>query len=144
MKHGLYILSNEVLDKLEIIKIGMSERLEERVFDYDATFTNNYYKYIYDIISPQLNHGEILYLESLVLTYTKEYTSKYFVSEYRTISKENSPTTSPTIEVYHNLICNTLKNYHISFNIIEHPTFEKKTYINNESTDRTNELNELK
>lgn len=131
---GLYILTNPVLNDQKTIKIGMSLRIHERVYDYDAVFTEN--KYLYCFITKKSSKTEILKLESLVLEKTKELRNFKFSTEYRKL-------TDFTLKNYYDLIVNCLKENNVQYEILENPVFEKKVNYNRETLDRTDELKNI-
>lgn len=136
---GLYILGNPHLFTQSTIKIGMSIRLHERLFDYDATFTDNKYYYCY--ITNTLTREQILYIEKIILDETKHLRNKHFSSEYRNFNDDF------TIEKYHNLIIDTLELFKINHQVKINPVFTKpkKTNLQQiESLDRTSELTNIK
>ena len=136
---GLYILGNPHLDDHHIIKIGMSMRLQERLFDYDATFTDNKYHFCY--VTKTLTKEQILYIEKKVLIETKEFRNKKLSSEYRNFDDKYD------VEKYNNLIINTLEQYKIEYDVMINPEFAKPKKIKSnhiETLDRTDELEELK
>lgn len=136
---GLYILGNPHLDDHHIIKIGMSMRLQERLFDYDAIFTDNKYHFCY--VTKTLTKEQILYIEKKVLIETKEFRNKKLSSEYRNFDDNYN------IEKYNNLIINTLEEFKIEYDIMINPEFPKPKKIKShhiETLDRTDELEELK
>lgn len=114
---GLYILGNPHLFSQSTIKIGMSMRLHERLFDYDATFTDNEYYYCYT--TNTLTKEQILYIEKIILDETKHLRNKHFSSEYRIFNNDF------TIEKYHNLIIDTLELLKIDYQIKINPEFPK-------------------
>lgn len=132
---GLYILTNSILKHLDVIKIGMSMRLNERLFDYDSVFTNN--KYIYCYVT-DLDKLQILYIEKLILSETEQHRNFQFSSEYRNINN------SYTIFYYHNLIINILEMFKINYEILIEPKFNKPTYVyEKENLSKIEEIQQL-
>lgn len=136
---GLYILGNPHLNNCNIIKIGMSMRLEERLYDYDDVFTNNRYYFCYE--THTLSKEQILYIEKLVLNETKDLRNIGLSSEYRNLNDIY------TIDKYHNIIINTLELLKIEYTVIKNPEFTKPHKIKLDEIEilnRTNELGEIK
>jgi superfamily II DNA or RNA helicase len=129
---GLYILGNPHLDDNSIIKIGMSMRLSERLFDYDAIFSDNQYHYCY--VTNALTKYHILFLEKRILDDTIQYRNKRFSTEYRNINE------TFTVDNYHNLIINTLELFKIDYELKIKPEFPKPKKIKSEPIDLSEEL----
>lgn len=128
---GIYILTNSHLEKCNTIKIGMSMRLEERVFDYDKVFSNNKYLYCY---KTELSKECIYYIEQLILSKTELYRNTDFSSEYRLV-------TINSVARYHNIICETFDEFKIPSDILENPIFTKpKNYKTTEPLDSSDEV----
>lgn len=127
---GLYILTNQFLEDNQTIKFGMSLRLNERLFDYDAVFTNNRYLYCYIM---ELNKEHILFLEKIILEKTIKFRNFKLSSEYRIYTD---------INYYHNVVCGTLDKYEIKYEIQENPIFEKIKQ-NSETLDKTKYLQNI-
>jgi superfamily II DNA or RNA helicase len=134
---GLYLLTSTVLDDTKIIKPGMSERLEGRVYDYRAFFVDAKYEICY-IFSDKYNKNDILYIEYLVLYETYEfYTDEVkmrYPTEYRQIDKKT----------IHEIIVNILTINNIDYKIDNKPNYDKPIDYKLESTDRTDELKNIK
>lgn len=129
---GLYILGNPHLNGQNIIKIGMSMRLEERVFDYDSVFSDNQYHFCY--VTNSLTKDKILYIEKLILDDTIQYRNNGFSTEYRNINNNF------TIDNYHNLIIKTLELFKIDYEVKINPEFVKPKNIKSEPIDLSEEL----
>lgn len=129
---GLYILVNPVLRILNTIKIGMSMRLEERIFDYDVCFAGNEYVYCYELDTTK---DIILTIESHILECTKNMNNmEYFTTEYRKVTEKFS------VSYYHNLIISSLNECEIQYNVHNNPKFKKQYNEKSEPLDLTNEL----
>lgn len=132
---GLYILINPLLESQYIIKIGMSMRLHERVYDYNSIFTRN--KYCYCYVTPHITKEQILYIEKLVLEKTIDYRNLFFSSEYRNVSDLFSK------ENYHNLIIDLLELFKIEYKIKIDPVFAPPKTLCVEAFDRVEEMNAI-
>ncbi len=130
---GLYILINPLLESVNTIKLGMSMRLQERLFDYNYVFMNNTYYYCY--VTPNITKEQILYIEKLVLDKTIEKRNKTFSSEYRIVEKTFSK------ENYHNIIIDILEALKIEYEVKFEPLFTQPKNRKIEIVDRTEELN---
>lgn len=113
---GLYMLTNPVLRELNAIKLGMSMRLEERLYDYEKFCTNNKYIYCYSL---DVTKEQILYLEKIILQHTCDLRHEMFSTEYRIFNKLNC------VKYYHNIIVNYLKEFKVTYEILQNPTFPR-------------------
>lgn len=118
---GLYMLHNNVTDEHKTIKIGMSMRLHERIFDYCTHFNNN--EYYYCFITPKLERIHVLYIEKLVLDETKEMRNNKFGIEYRLMDKKY------TCKTYYEIIIKYLEQYNVEYKVLEYPVFKRPLYI---------------
>ena len=115
---GLYIISCEALKLLKTLKIGMSMRLNERVYDYDIIFKNTQYLLCYEFLN-DLTRQDILEIEKIILDKTINNASNLFQSEYRQYENEEY------VNYLHELITNILHEHQIIFNVLHNPKFEK-------------------
>jgi superfamily II DNA or RNA helicase len=115
---GLYIISCEALKLLKTLKIGMSMRLNERVYDYDIIFKNTQYLLCYEFLN-DLTRQDILEIEKIILDKTINNASNLFQSEYRQYENEEY------VNYLHELITNVLHEHQIIFNVLHNPKFEK-------------------
>src|SRR3972149_1181604 len=130
---GLYILtSSELLNVNLTIKLGMSMRLNQRVFDYYDVFSNAYNPFCY-VLQDQTKE-QILAIESEVLNKTSDKRNRNFTTEWRYITTEFS------IKEYHDLIISILNYHQIKYDILQNPHFEKPKDMVKEPLDRTEEL----
>lgn len=118
---GIYILLNKHLEFNKTIKIGMSLDLENRLYDYESVFANNYYVYCYILDNYDFNY--IHSIETIILNKTLKYRNYELSSEYRYIFDNFN------ITEYHELIINILNTNNIEYNILDKPTMEKKKKI---------------
>lgn len=131
---GLYILTNLVLDAFKTIKIGMSMRLEERLYDYEICFANNRYLFCYEL---ETTKDVILIIEAHILKLTKHLNNReYFATEYRKITDEYD------LQYYHHLIISSLDECGIKYVIHENPVFDK-TMTEKKSIEQPEELNSI-
>ena len=82
---GLYILSSPLLNKIGGCKLGMSIRLQSRIFDYTTYFGLPYYYACYQF-SDDHTINEILFIEKHILDETKQYHHPELGSEFRYMS----------------------------------------------------------
>ena len=130
---GLYILtSSELLNVNLTIKLGMSMRLNQRVFDYYDVFSNAYNPFCY--VLPDRTKEQILAIESEVLNKTSDKRNRNFTTEWRYITTEFG------IKEYHDLIISILNYHQIKYDILQNPHFEKPKDMVKEPLDRTEEL----
>lgn len=134
MQKGLYILSNPHLLRNNVLKIGMSLRLEERVYDYDAVFSDNYYEYCY--VTTNLTKEQILYIEKQILDVTKDKRNLELSSEYRYM------TDIFTLLKYHNIVLDFFDKYNIDYELLEKPKFKKPISTIKEDLNMEQQLNE--
>ena len=136
---GIYILHNIILNILDTIKIGMSMDLRNRLFDYLKVFMNNIYLYCFKL-DEELSRKEILYLEKTILEKTSHYRNNDLSTEYRTVSDNF------TVEQYVRIICETLEEFEVKYEMLKNITFEmptKEKEINDGDINREDELNNL-
>ena len=115
---GLYILESSHLKLNKTLKIGMSEKLENRWSHYKPFIPDAHYLYCYELLD-NLTKKDILYLESLVLNETKESRNTGLATEYRIIDCDE----------LHQIIIKYLNYYNVEYKIHEKPIF--KTCKNN-------------
>jgi hypothetical protein len=134
---GLYLLSTNYLKMISHYKFGMSLRINQRWYDYNAVFLDPYYLYCYEFLSNNTK-DEILYIEKILLDKTKKNKSTFFQSEYRNFTNEE-------LLNFHDLILETLKEYNIKYILHTNPIFPRPEYLTNiENIDITSELENLK
>lgn len=78
---GLYLLSSNVLEKLQTIKFGMSMRIEYRWIDYLQIFNDAKYLYYYEF-NDNLTREQILQIESIIIDLHKLERNYDFQTEY--------------------------------------------------------------
>jgi len=111
---GLYILSSEALNKLNVIKFGMSECLQNRVYDYKNVFKDPYYMACYEL-SNNFDKIKITQFEQIVLNKTLNYKTEMFASEYRKIE---------FVEL-NKIVCDTLNEHNIPYIYHKYPSWDK-------------------
>jgi superfamily II DNA or RNA helicase len=112
---GLYILCSPILDKINASKLGMSLRLQSRIFDYYTYFGKPYYYACYQLPDDH-THTEIYFLEQLILKSTEHLHHPDLASEFRYMS----PCTLDSV-IKHVLACHNVPyTYHnpIKFDLI--------------------------
>jgi len=110
---GLYILSSSLLKSIKTLKIGMSEKLENRWSNYKCFIPDAHYLYCYEILN-NLTKKDILYLESLILNETIKSRNIDLATEYRSIN----------CETLHKIIIKYLEYYNVTYIIHENPKFK--------------------
>jgi superfamily II DNA or RNA helicase len=131
MLSGLYLLRAKPLERDRVLKIGMSMKLNNRLYDYCSVYKKPYYLYNYLINESK---EMILFLEKNILDKTIDKHHEDYSTEYRSYDD---------IKYYHNLICDTLNEYKIDFKIIENPQYEREYNYLSESLIRENELTNI-
>ncbi len=111
---GLYILDSSHLKLNNTLKIGMSEKLENRWANYKCFIPDAHYLYCYEFLD-DLTKKDILYLESLVLNETKHLRNMSLATEYRIID----------CDTLHKIIISYLDQYDVKYKIHEKPIFNK-------------------
>jgi superfamily II DNA or RNA helicase len=124
--NGIYILSSELFENLNIVKFGMSTNFPERLKFYKSFLNNPFFAKIYKIND---DIGAIKKIESEILKQTKDLHAKGWQTEYRNIS----------IAKLDILIVNYLKKYNYSYKIIDSPDIQYKK--RNIGTDNINAVN---
>ncbi len=111
---GLYILDSSHLKLNKTLKMGMSEKLENRWANYKCFIPDAHYLYCYEFLD-DLTKKDILYLESLVLNETKDLRNMSLATEYRIID----------CDTLHKIIISYLEKYDVKYKIHEKPIFNK-------------------
>jgi predicted helicase len=121
---GLYLLTTNQLKKDEIIKFGMSMRIEYRWIDYLAIFSDSKYVYYYEFLD-KLSREEILVIEDVILQLHKNERTDFFQTEYF-YCKDNKKFNQSIIDV--------LKKRNIKYKVHDKHNFDRKYYDNKPDT----------
>ncbi len=110
---GLYILSAPLLDEKNVVKLGMSGCLQNRIKSYTSYLKNPYYMACYKL-NDALTKKEITAIETLILNITIQYKAENFTSEYRKIS----------FEQLHDIVCDFLNKNGLTYTIFINPIWK--------------------
>jgi superfamily II DNA or RNA helicase len=134
---GLYILNGSVLKILKTIKIGMSEILENRWYDYTSIFSDPYYEIIY-IFNDKYTREDILYIEKYILLSTEFMKqNKGLQTEYREYNNVNEII---DCDIF---IQDVLNMFGIEYEVIKNPIFNRPERRSTEMDLLDEELNNL-
>jgi len=115
---GIYVLTCPKLMGDDIIKIGMSLNLTQRLYDIEKVFYNCKYLFCYNF----LNHNtrdKVLWIEKEIFETTKFKWCECYQTEYRFFDYTK-------LKDLNKIICSILDKYEINYKIYENIKFDKK------------------
>ena len=115
---GLYLLTTTLLERLRVIKFGMSMRLEFRWIDYLSVFQNSKYEYYYEFID-DLSRNDILEIENEIIQIYQDKRNEYFQTEY--FNCENK-------KEFHKTIVEILNKRNIKYKCHTEHNFKRENY----------------
>ncbi len=110
---GLYILSAPLLDEKQVIKFGMTECLQNRIYTYKPYLKTPYYMACYNF-NNNFTKKEITAIETIILNITLMYKADDFTSEYRRIK----------FEQLHDIVCDYLNKNGVMYTIFIRPIWK--------------------
>jgi predicted helicase len=116
---GLYLLTTSVLNQLNVIKFGMSMRIECRWIDYLIIFADSKYEFYYEFLD-NLNRNQILNIENEIIQIYQDKRSNLFQTEYFNCDKNE----------FNDTIQMVLNKKNINYKTHSIHDFDKKNYDN--------------
>jgi predicted helicase len=117
---GLYLLTTTLLERLRVIKFGMSMRIEFRWIDYLSVFQNSKYAYYYEFVD-DLSRNDILEIENEIIQIYQDKRNEYFQTEY--FNCENK-------KEFHKTIVEILNKRNIKYTYHTEHNFKRENYDN--------------